>query len=955
MKFFEVTCVADMRDNGWYPPLHEELEHNFCVAVTDTYYRSNDDDFIGERCVRILIAAHNPDVTYIEVKSAAIEGMMHWLGNKNFDKWYETYHTKIKVKEVSFLEGLRELNYRERRGIARKFDMNELIELLDAGNHLGQSGLLTNTLIPTSAEDFSTLSSACRKTLYCTSLTNELKRIEASSEDTSLAASKRHTVFNYAFEIHSSNDVREPLNILIKALRRGRRLRENNIYTLDFYAIIHDESSPGIDHIKTMINKNFVQCLEGSLLIIDYSKLEEGSAPEYAAYTIFDKLLSHLRESNREIQVIFLLPSNSNDLLQRIKRKLTVPVIHLLPDTKPMLHNLSNARIKKEITQHLSTKGFTLNKTDKTQIDSLISRAKDDKSFNGTVLDLAERWINEHYLKTFPGYAEVAEIPMIFKADCQGKSAWDDLDELIGLKEVKHAIKQTIASFRIGQVSARKGMPHADFSLHAVFQGSPGTGKTEVARIYGRILKEMGVLQEGRVISVSGSTLGNIPKLFNRAKGSVLFVDEAYAIAQSDSSDIATFIAEMENHRQDTVVILAGYTRDMELLMSTNAGFRSRIGSFISFPDYTPQELEQIFNFMVNKRGLTITDSAQRLVRNRLNAAGMKPSLGNARFARNLVEKMQIKQRERLAKAGDLEKLNLTQLATVTQADISPEKPEKPGVLQLNELIGLEPVKDEVNRQLDFFEMQKIRRDRGIKTPVVPMHMVFTGNPGTGKTEVARIIGKIAKERGILACGDFYETSKADLVVGIPGASARQVEAAFTKATGSVLFIDEAYSINDGTSSGQETIDALVKNMEDHREKIIVIMAGYTKDMELLLEANAGFASRIRTTIEFPDYNVTDLFKIVKFQAKHRGLRLTPAALRQVQAVLADSQSVSKLGNGRFARQLIEDALLQQGKRLRKKRESGRQLTDRDLITLLPQDITWSPALKSKPVLGFSA
>ena len=207
----------------------------------------------------------------------------------------------------------------------------------------------------------------------------------------------------------------------------------------------------------------------------------------------------------------------------------------------------------------------------------------------------------------FPQYCEIVSEELLAPHRNNQCSAWEKLDTLIGLAPIKEQIKDIVLRFRMNKEVARLGLPPQPFSLHLAFLGSPGTGKTEVARLYGEILKEEGILSEGRVISVSGSEYWGVSDTFNKARGSVLFIDEAYGLL-GYSSKITELIALMENHREDTVVIFAGYKHHMDCLLGSNPGFRSRIGFSLEFPDYSKSELLAIFKLMCTRAELVLPD-----------------------------------------------------------------------------------------------------------------------------------------------------------------------------------------------------------------------------------------------------------------------------------------------------------------------------------------------------------
>ncbi|MBQ2655655.1 MAG: AAA family ATPase, partial [Erysipelotrichaceae bacterium] len=239
---------------------------------------------------------------------------------------------------------------------------------------------------------------------------------------------------------------------------------------------------------------------------------------------------------------------------------------------------------------------------------------------------------------------------------------------------------------------------------------------------------------------------------------------------------------------------------------------------------------------------------------------------------------------------------------------------------ELNNIVGLNMVKDYIKQLQSHIQVQAIRREQGMKTASISMHMIYTGNPGTGKTTIARLVSRMMKAVGILKQGQLVEVTRADLVGKYVGHTAPLTMSVIQSALGGVLFIDEAYSLYRGKddSFGLEAIDTLVKAMEDHRDDLIVILAGYTKEMKDFLEANSGLKSRFANIIEFSDYTGEELMLIAKSIAKGKDYVIAEDALRPLQDyfTLIQSRNDPNSGNGRLARNLVEDAILNQSKRL---------------------------------------
>ena len=239
---------------------------------------------------------------------------------------------------------------------------------------------------------------------------------------------------------------------------------------------------------------------------------------------------------------------------------------------------------------------------------------------------------------------------------------------------------------------------------------------------------------------------------------------------------------------------------------------------------------------------------------------------------------------------------------------------------EINELVGLAPGKEYVFGLADNLQVQQRRAAAGLKTASLSMHMIFTGNPGTGKTTIARLVARYLKAIGALKGGQLVEVTRADLVGRYTGHTAPLTNSVIESALGGVLFIDEAYSLYRGEqdSFGLEAIDTLVKGMEDHRDELVVILAGYTREMETFLTANSGLASRFPNRIEFPDYTAEELLQITHVQARNKGYRLAESCTEPLLSYYARWQAADArtAGNGRLARNTLEKAIFHQSRRL---------------------------------------
>ena len=274
---------------------------------------------------------------------------------------------------------------------------------------------------------------------------------------------------------------------------------------------------------------------------------------------------------------------------------------------------------------------------------------------------------------------------------------------------------------------------------------------------------------------------------------------------------------------------------------------------------------------------------------------------------------------------------------------------------ELMNMVGLSDAKQVINQALNYFKAQKLFADKGMKIDKPAMHMVFTGNPGTAKTTVARLFAGIMKENGLLSSGHLIETGRGDLVKKYVGWTAPAIQAKFNEAKGGVLFIDEAYSLVDDRdgSFGDEAINTIVQEMENHRDDMIVIFAGYPDEMETFLQKNPGLRSRIAFHVPFADYNADELCSIAKLIAEKKGISIHSSAYEKLHSIFEMVRHESDFGNGRYVRNLIEKSKMSQAERLLAM--DFDKITEKDVVTLYTEDIKM-PKMKSvKRKIGFVA
>jgi len=528
-------------------------------------------------------------------------------------------------------------------------------------------------------------------------------------------------------------------------------------------------------------------------------------------------------------------------------------------------------------------------------------------------------------------------------------SAYDKLQNLIGLAPVKKQIDSIIASDIVEKErKKRKGSGYKSGSMHMIFGGNPGTAKTTVAKLFAGIAREKGILKSGAFVEKGGMDLDgiccvrSIRDAFTAAKGGVLFIDEAYSM-RSDTA-VTVLIQEMENRRDDVIVILAGYNERMREFMQINEGLKSRIPHWIDFPDYTADELTDIFRSMIEERGFSVDEEAVKEAHYIFDKVRCTENFGNGRYVRNLIDRAAQNQAVRLLSGGrKAETIGKRVLFKLTGDDICEpddglKAERKPGtaMFELDDMIGLSEVKEVIHKAIAHFKLKRLCMNRGIARDNASMHMVFTGNPGTAKTTVARLFAEIMKDEKVLPTGAFVEAGRADLIGDHVGATAPLVRRKFREAQGGVLFIDEAYSLCDNLKGGfgDEAINTLVQEMENHRDDVIVIFAGYPEPMKQFLDRNPGMLSRIAFQVEFDDYDTDELCEITRLMVSGRQMMITDAAMDKLRSIYESVRRESDYGNGRFVRRMIEEAEMNLAERVMNVEESG---VSTDLLTTIEE------------------
>ncbi len=695
--------------------------------------------------------------------------------------------------------------------------------------------------------------------------------------------------------------------------------------------IIHDTIMPvdtygsSFSYFGTYLTENLLGYLKTNLpqktkCAVIFTRPESSTFDKINDYVDFFSKLNKtygIGRTKNEIQnkvIVIYGSNNSHALMDNINRLNGFLFTH--PDFKDLFFNVDGDKYKiKDATT------FQIGFPDQNEIRNWINRKRvvERTDLFGTVP------FDKINLRLTQERKQIKELDSIdipnYIRNINTKSAWDLLHELRGIENIKEQFQKLIKARRRNQ-AAKNGNR---FRPHMCFKGSPGTGKTTVAEIFSEILKEENVLELGQLIKVTvsdlvgeyiGATRIKTQSVCDKAKGGVLFIDEAYGLLDNAENGygkeaIEVLIQFMENN-DDSLVILAGYTDKIDkLLKEGNDGFTSRFNksNHFLFEDYPPNVLCEIAKAKLSKFQIMeeASKSICKVLTHQFNRR--KAQWGNAREVENLIQEILTEfyctdDIEIDVKHIPLHYLNLID-PKAAKADSSSS-----GIAKLNSLTGLNQMKAALKKILNSIKADRVRNERsGKDAKGYKLNFVFRGNPGTGKTTVARLLGEILTDYGLLNDSKVEECRREDIIGEYSGHTAPKVKQKFVDAIGKVLFIDEAYSICQSAHDefGKEAIGAIVGNLTDEsfQGKMAFIIAGYTDEINDFISQNQGLQSRFNLYIDFEDYSNEELWAIYCHKVVEVGLTVLGTCKPLAIEWFAQWTRDKSFSNGRLAENLL--------------------------------------------------
>lgn len=544
--------------------------------------------------------------------------------------------------------------------------------------------------------------------------------------------------------------------------------------------------------------------------------------------------------------------------------------------------------------------------------------------------------------------------------DLSAREVLGRLNEMPGWNNLKRRMEGIISLHGVAEIRDALGLKKNLPTMHTILIGNPGTGKSCCVKYLAEIYHALGMLPENsiRLTNLAKMSNSTITSEIHYAIGGVLVFENAHELYHSENKPIdneqqivRSLIDELNDTAKQSnwMLVLTGEPQGMESLLAAYPELREHFQEPVYMEDFKPEELYRIVDRCCEERDVHLAPQAKKKLEmfllHKYNQRG--PNFENARFVQRLFdEKIIPAMYKRIADSEDPEVADDLGLV-VAESIPSINGSSGDGMAELDDLIGLARIKTRVKDYLNAVRLASRRMELGLPTSMPRLHMAFLGNPGTGKTTVAEIIGKVFAEWGILSVGRVIRTEKSQMVGQYIGETEYKMNNLLARARGNILFIDEAYQLAEGGESdfGRIVMNSLLTELGKNNLDMVVILAGYTAPMKKLLESNEGIESRFPNVFNFEDYTTDELLEIGKLMIHRQGFNLTEGAELNMQAIIrAESEKPSpRFGNGRFVSNLLQNEILAT---LGARTATMDNPTAEDLSTILPEDVVVNKAQK---------
>ena len=672
--------------------------------------------------------------------------------------------------------------------------------------------------------------------------------------------------------------------------------------------------------------------------------LVEKIEPEEGMYVHVDLVIDELEQPEMlNVQVLTLRGSKTSNTF-------------FSPLDVQLFHDGSHLHAKTVLLASLFDDDYTLGKGEEDAL--ILNLYQGEKGILSHQIPIKGPWPVEKRSSQVEKMLRYAETPEELLAVVQKLPGWTHF---------KQRLEENVTRFHVGSLRRKAGLPSNAPSLHTVFTGGPGTGKSLAVGFLAKLYKMMGYLDNDTVETIhlsdiSGSHIGEeydrTIAVVKKAQGGVLVLDNAPDLYRTEhrnydtEGNIVRALCDVLDNTAEYprwMLVLTGEPDGMDLLLSKYRLLKKHFSAPIRMEDFTPEELSQIVTAYAAEGKIKLNEEAgnklQAYILYQYNHRG--PGFQNVHLVQRLFDDNIIP--AMYTRIGRLKDPTKEQLVTILAEDVPAVSvaPEV-GLEELDDLIGLGNLKTKVKDYLNAVRLAGRRMELGLTTNMPRLHMAFLGNPGTGKTTVAEIIGKVFASWGILTEGRVIKTEKSELVGQFEGHTEQRMRDVLARARGNVLFIDEAYQLvetNDGADFGRIVMNSLLTELGKDHQDMVVILAGYTAPMKKLLESNEGIESRFPNVFNFEDYTTDELLEIGKLMVKKQGFILTDGALANMRTIIAQEaeKPSPRFGNGRFVQNLLQNEILST---LGARTAAIPHPTAEQLSTILPEDVVIDKAQK---------